>query len=56
MKLNSISLRHAHHFSDLNIEFKYSDKPITLILGDQSSGNGDFKKYLPITNLVFSTF
>ena len=38
MKLNSISLRHAHHFSDLNIEFKYSDKPITLILGDQSSG------------------
>lgn len=38
MKLNSIRLRHAHHFADLSIEFKYSNKPITLILGEQSSG------------------
>lgn len=38
MKLQSIQLRHAQHFSDLNIEFNYSDKPITLILGQQSSG------------------
>lgn len=38
MKIHSIKLRHCSHFSDLNIEFKYSNKPITLILGDQSSG------------------
>ena len=38
MKLESIQLRHAHHFSDLKIKFKYSRKPITLILGQQSSG------------------
>lgn len=38
MKLNSIRLRHAHHFADLSIEFKYSNKPISIILGDQSAG------------------
>ena len=38
MKLKSISLRHAHHFSDLKIEFKYSKKPVTLILGDHGAG------------------
>lgn len=38
MKIHSIKLRHCSHFSDLNIEFKYSHKPITLILGNQSSG------------------
>ena len=38
MKLQTIQLRHAHHFSDLNIEFNYTHKPITLILGKQSSG------------------
>lgn len=38
MKIHSIRLRHCYHFADLKIDFNYSDKPITLILGDQSSG------------------
>lgn len=38
MKIQSIKLRNCYHFSELNIEFKYSNKPITLILGEQSTG------------------
>ena len=38
MKIQSIKIRHSYHFSDLKIEFKYAKKPITLILGDQSTG------------------
>ncbi|OTG67549.1 ATP-binding protein [Acinetobacter silvestris] len=38
MKLQSIHLKHTYHFSDLKINFDYSNKPITLILGDQASG------------------
>ena len=38
MKLQTIQLRHAHHFSDLKIEFNYTHKPISLILGQQSAG------------------
>ncbi|NHC03728.1 AAA family ATPase [Acinetobacter sp. 187] len=38
MKLQSIHLRHAHHFADLNIKFNATQKPISLILGQQSSG------------------
>ena len=36
MKIDSIQLKHALHFADLKL--KLNDKPITLILGDQSSG------------------
>ncbi len=38
MKIKSIRLRHCYHFSDLTINFNYSKKPITLILGDQAAG------------------
>lgn len=38
MKIQSIKLRHCYHFSDLNVEFNYAKQPITLILGDQSTG------------------
>ena len=37
MKIHSIRLRHACHFSDLHIEFN-TKKPITLIIGQQASG------------------
>lgn len=36
MKIKSVQLKHALHFADLKL--KFNDKPITLILGDQSSG------------------
>lgn len=38
MKIKSIKLRHCTHFPELNIDFNDSVKPITLILGDQSTG------------------
>ncbi|QIO04755.1 AAA family ATPase [Acinetobacter shaoyimingii] len=38
MKIHSLRLRHCYHFADLKIDFKYHDKPITVILGDQASG------------------
>ncbi|OTG84918.1 ATP-binding protein [Acinetobacter sp. ANC 4648] len=38
MKLQFIHLKHTYHFSDLKIQFDYSNKPISLILGDQASG------------------
>ena len=38
MKIHSIRLRHCYHFADLSLHFKYSNKPITVILGDQSCG------------------
>lgn len=38
MRLQSIHLKHTYHFANLNIQFNYSNKPITLILGEQASG------------------
>ena len=38
MKIQSIHLKHTYHFANLNIQFNYSNKPITLILGEQASG------------------
>lgn len=38
MKIQSIQLKHALHFTDLKAEFNYHDLPISLILGEQSSG------------------
>lgn len=38
MKIQSIQLKHALHFIDLKAEFNYHDLPISLILGEQSSG------------------
>ena len=43
MKIDSIQLKHALHFADLKL--KFSDKPITLILGDQSSGKTGILKF-----------
>lgn len=38
MKLQSIHFRHIYHFADLKINFNHSNKPITVIVGDQASG------------------
>lgn len=38
MKIQSIQLRHTYHFSDLTLNFSTTQKPITLIIGDCSSG------------------
>lgn len=38
MKIKTVKLRHCTHFSELNIDFNDSKKPITLILGDQATG------------------
>jgi predicted ATP-binding protein involved in virulence len=38
MKIKSIQLRHVTHFTDTKLDFIYSNKPITLIMGDQGSG------------------
>lgn len=38
MKIESIQLKHALHFADLNLKFQYHKSPITLILSEQSSG------------------
>ncbi len=38
MKIQSIQLKHALHFTDLKAEFHYHDLPISLILGEKSSG------------------
>lgn len=43
MKIESVQLKHALHFADLKL--KFSDKPITLILGDQSSGKTGILKF-----------
>ena len=43
MKIDSIQLKHALHFADLKL--KFNDKPITLILGDQSSGKTGILKF-----------
>lgn len=38
MKLQSIHFRHIYHFADLKINFNHSNKPVTVIVGDQASG------------------
>lgn len=43
MKIESVQLKHALHFADLKL--KFNDKPITLILGDQSSGKTAILKF-----------
>ncbi|NNG81277.1 AAA family ATPase [Acinetobacter sp. ANC 5378] len=43
MKIESVQLKHALHFADLKL--KFSDKSITLILGDQSSGKTGILKF-----------
>lgn len=43
MKIESVQLKHALHFADLKL--KFSDKQITLILGDQSSGKTGILKF-----------
>ncbi|WP_374664387.1 ATP-binding protein [Acinetobacter sp.] len=45
MKVKSIQLKHTLHFADLHAEFQYSDPPITLILGDQSSGKTSILRF-----------
>lgn len=46
MKLNSIGLRHTLHFADLKLKFEYAKKPVTLILGEQSSGKTAILKHI----------
>ncbi|SEL94343.1 AAA family ATPase [Acinetobacter sp. DSM 11652] len=38
MKVQSIQLRHCYHFSDIKIKFDPTQRPISIILGDQASG------------------
>jgi predicted ATP-binding protein involved in virulence len=38
MRIESINLKHTLHFSDIHLGFHYHNLPITLILGQQSSG------------------
>ena len=43
MKIESVQLKHTLHFADLKL--KFNDKPIILILGDQSSGKTAILKF-----------
>ncbi|WP_180121352.1 AAA family ATPase [Acinetobacter sp. YH12086] len=45
MKLQSIQLKHTLHFTDITLNFNYHDLPITLILGDQSSGKTSLLRF-----------
>ena len=45
MKIESIQLKHTLHFNDLLAEFHYHDQPITLILGDQSTGKTSILRF-----------
>ncbi|RKG32363.1 ATP-binding protein [Acinetobacter guerrae] len=46
MKLESIHLKHTGLFSNLQVQFHYSHKPITLILGEQSTGKTTLLKHI----------
>ena len=57
MQLESVQFKHVGMFRDLTVEFHPAQRPITLILGDQATGKTTvLKKYLPSSDLVFSTF
>ncbi|MEN8990856.1 AAA family ATPase [Avibacterium paragallinarum] len=45
MKIQSIQLKHTLHFTDITLNFNYHDLPITLILGDQSSGKTSLLRF-----------
>ncbi|MGE8540082.1 AAA family ATPase [Acinetobacter sp. ANC 3813] len=45
MKVESIQLKHTLHFTDLHAEFNYQNAPITLILGDQSTGKTSILRF-----------
>ena len=45
MKITSVHFRHITHFADLKLELNYHDLPITLILGDQSSGKTSLLRF-----------
>lgn len=45
MKIESIQLKHTLHFADIRLQFHYHDLPITLILGDQSSGKTSLLRF-----------
>ena len=45
MKIESIQLKHTLHFADIQLQFHYHDLPITLILGDQSSGKTSLLRF-----------
>ena len=42
MKIKSIQLKHTSIFNNTKLNFKYHNKPITLILGNQGSGKTTF--------------
>ena len=46
MQLKSIHLKHTGPFQDLNVEFDYAHKPITLILGEQGVGKTTLLKHI----------
>ncbi|MBK0062817.1 MULTISPECIES: AAA family ATPase [unclassified Acinetobacter] len=46
MKLESIHLKHTSLFSHLQVQFHYSNKPITLILGEQATGKTTLLKHI----------
>ncbi|WND06090.1 ATP-binding protein [Acinetobacter soli] len=46
MKLKSIRLKHIGPFQNLDVQFDYAQKPVTLILGEHSSGKTTLLKHL----------
>lgn len=46
MKLESVQFKHTGLFQQLEIQFCYTHKPITLILGDQASGKTTLLKHI----------
>lgn len=46
MKLESIRLKHTGLFSNLQVQFLYPHKPITLILGEQATGKTTLLKHI----------
>lgn len=45
MKIESIQLKHTLHFHNMHAEFKGQQHPVTLILGDQSSGKTSILRF-----------
>lgn len=46
MKLESVQFKHTALFQDLNLKFQYTHQPITLILGEQSTGKSMLLKHI----------
>ena len=50
MKIDTLQLKHTLHFADLKL--KFNDQPITLIMGDQGTGNKTKRLVIVIGNCI----